>query len=172
MVSATVNPDNISVLVDMNTNSYETERSVKSIEKIDIGAKESAIKISKESGSGTEVEINTNQKDKCCLTDDQIINLANIGLKVQRYYCSIRDIEWGLKGQKYYLFQSRPVTHLNAYNEWELIHEFDSGHLDELEYNTKANLGEVMPGAMSPLSITSTLREMWTHVSVISLYIF
>lgn len=150
----------------MSANSYGTDRRVKSIGNIDIGAKESAIKISKEVGSGTEVQVNDGQKDKCCLSDEQIFKLANIGLKIQSYYGSIRDIEWGLKADKYYLFQSRPVTHLNAYNEWELTHEFDSGHLDELEYNTKANLGEVMPGAMSPLSITSTLREMWSQVSV------
>lgn len=167
VVSASVNPDNISLLVEMESNSLDSKSSVKSIDKMIIGGKESLIKIDRNSGSGTEIETNASAKDKCCLSDEQMKSLGEIGLKIQYYFGSARDIEWGLKDGKYYLFQSRPVTHLNSYNDWELTHEFDSGHLDETEYNTKANIGEVMPGALSPLNLTSISRTMWLHNSVI-----
>ena len=168
-MSASVNPDSIRLLVNMKSNSLDIKRSINSIEKIVIGAKETAIKINKSVGSGTEVETNASVADKCCLTEQQIRDLGEIGLKIQYYFNSRRDIEWGLKDGNYYLFQSRPVTHLNAFNDWELSHEFDTGHLDETEYLTKANLGEVMPGAISPLTITSVLRTMWLGISVIQM---
>ncbi|CAG2105604.1 unnamed protein product [Medioppia subpectinata] len=166
VVSATVNPDNISLLVDMESNSYDTQWDIKSIDSVVIGAKETAIRISKKSVSGgTEVEQNISVKDKCCLSDEQMRKLGEIGLKIQKCFGCERDIEWGLKDGKYYLFQSRPVTHLHAMNEWELSHELDTGHLDESEYNTRANLGEVMPGALSPLYLTSLTRAMWLSIS-------
>ena len=152
--------------MDIESNSLDSKRSVKCVDKLIIGAKESAIKINKDIGSGTEVESNALFADKCCLTEEEAQHLGQIGLKIQYCFGSERDIEWGLKDGDYYLFQSRPVTHLNSYNDWELSHEFDTGHLDETEYLTKANLGEVMPGALTPLNITSVFRMMWVHVSV------
>lgn len=38
------------------------------------------------------------------------------------------------------------------YTDWEISHEFDSPRPSEKEIWTKANLGEVVPGAMTPLT--------------------
>ncbi|XP_054162321.1 putative phosphoenolpyruvate synthase [Oppia nitens] len=165
VVSAAVNPDNISLIVDMEFNSYDNQRCIKSINDIIIGAKESVMKIKTDSGAGIEIQTNDSNASKCCLSDDQIKTLGEIGLKLQYYFGCERDIEWGLKDGLYYMFQSRPVTNLNAYNEWELTHEFDTGHLDEAEYNTRANLGEVMPGAISTLHMTAIFPAMWLQLS-------
>jgi pyruvate,water dikinase len=48
------------------------------------------------------------------LTDEEIVELARIGKKVEEHYGSIQDIEWAEEGGKFYLVQSRPVTTLQA----------------------------------------------------------
>ena len=56
--------------------------------------------------------------------------------------------------------QARPVTALDNWNDFELRHEFDSPIISNSEYFTKANTGEVLPGASSPLSVTVTSRAL------------
>lgn len=46
------------------------------------------------------------------------------------------------------------MTNLDRYTEWELMHEMDSGQASELEFFSRANLGEVMPFAMSHHALT------------------
>lgn len=43
------------------------------------------------------------------------------------------------------------MTNLERFNQWELMHEMDSAQPTETEYVTRANVGEVLPGAMSHL---------------------
>lgn len=42
-----------------------------------------------------------------------------------------------------YLLQSRPITTLNAFSNWELLHELDSPIMSEDEHSSFANVGEV-----------------------------
>lgn len=51
-----------------------------------------------------------------------------------------------------YLLQSRPITSLNQFSDWELIHEYDSAIMSEEDLCTTANVQEVVPGAICPLS--------------------
>lgn len=44
------------------------------------------------------------------LSDDQIIELAKLGARVELHYGGPQDIEWALLDGKFYLTQSRPVT--------------------------------------------------------------
>lgn len=53
-----------------------------------------------------------------------------------------------------YLLQSRPITTLNSWTEFELLHEFDVPILTHQELFTVSNVAEVMPGAITPLSNT------------------
>ncbi len=46
------------------------------------------------------------------LPDKQIIELAQIGLKLQKHYGRPQDIEWGMQGGKIYIVQTRPITTL------------------------------------------------------------
>ena len=54
--------------------------------------------------------------------------------------------------------KARPVTALDAWTDFELRHEFDSPILTNSDYFTKANTGEVAPGATSPLTVSTTIR--------------
>ncbi len=142
------------------------------MDSINVGAKETYIKINKSSGFGTQVKSNNGSPDKCSLSESEAIKLGEIGLRIHSYFESARDIEWGIKDGIFYLFQSRPVTNLDAYNEWELMHELDTGHTDQTEYNTRANVGEVMPGAQSHLYLTSIFKQLgvFTGVKITQLF--
>lgn len=44
------------------------------------------------------------------LTGNQIVELSNMALKIEKIYKESRDIEWCYKGNKLYILQSRPIT--------------------------------------------------------------
>ncbi|CCQ94198.1 putative phosphoenolpyruvate synthase [[Clostridium] ultunense Esp] len=54
--------------------------------------------------------------NKQCLSDEEIIELANYGLKIEEIYGSFQDIEWGYDKDtnKLYILQSRPITTLKG----------------------------------------------------------
>ena len=69
------------------------------------------------------------------------------------------------------MLQSRPITNLdNNFTDWEIMHELDLGHVSENEYLTKANIGEVMPGATSHLALTLSWRSLNVPMTVSWLY--
>ncbi|PAV13504.1 phosphoenolpyruvate synthase [Methanosarcina spelaei] len=49
---------------------------------------------------------------KQALSDDKILELAQLGQKIEKHYCSEQDVEWCLAGDKFYILQSRPITSL------------------------------------------------------------
>lgn len=46
------------------------------------------------------------------------------------------------------------MTSLNAYTSWELLHEFDTEIMSDDDLHTFGNVGEVMPQAATPLTIS------------------
>lgn len=67
----------------------------------------------KKSGSGNKkVDVLPELQEKQKLTDEQIIELAKIGLKIEDHYQFPQDTEWALEGGKIFMVQSRPVTTL------------------------------------------------------------
>ena len=56
-----------------------------------------------------------------CLTDDEIKELAEYGLKIEEMYGTVQDIEWGFDEitKKLYILQSRPITTLKGETEVE-----------------------------------------------------
>lgn len=92
---------------------------------------------------------------------DDLLNGAEIKLlyetakKIRTVFGEEKDIEWALKDGKLYLLQMRPIT-----TEIIDIEEFDrdddiSGHLF-----TKRNVGEMMPGAVTPLTLTTSAKAI------------
>jgi len=50
-------------------------------------------------------------QDKPSLTDKQIFQLTEYGLKIERHYNFPQDIEWAMdKDGNFYILQARPVT--------------------------------------------------------------
>jgi pyruvate,water dikinase len=46
------------------------------------------------------------------LTDDEVLELAELGLRVERHYGQPQDVEWAIAGGEIFLVQSRPITTL------------------------------------------------------------
>ncbi|MCF0061826.1 phosphoenolpyruvate synthase [Dyadobacter chenwenxiniae] len=98
LVSGLVNADNYKVL---NGQVFEKKISNKKLS------------INVVAGGGTrEQEIEIERQDKQALTDEQILELADIGRKIEAHFGSPQDIEWCLAGGTFYVVQSRPITTL------------------------------------------------------------
>ena len=48
------------------------------------------------------------------LSDDEVLELARLGLAVEAHYGKPQDMEWAMAGGKIYLVQSRPITAVGA----------------------------------------------------------
>lgn len=61
-------------------------------------------------GGNQELKLPESKQNRVKLTDEQIIELAQLGDKIQQHYRFPQDIEWALEDGKLYIVQSRPVT--------------------------------------------------------------
>ncbi|MBC8830302.1 phosphoenolpyruvate synthase, partial [Escherichia coli] len=74
-----------------------------------IATKKLAIYSLKEGGTETRI-LEKSQQTKQTLTDQQIIQLAKLGRKIEAYFGKPQDIEWCLAEGIFYIVQSRPIT--------------------------------------------------------------
>ena len=121
-----------------------------------VGSKQLKIVLD-ESGTRHE-QMETTESGTFCISDGTALRLGRLGVHLEKVFGGPRDVEFALVGGDIYLLQARPVTALDGWTEKELRHEFDTPILTEEDYVTKANTGEVCPGAGTPLSISTTLR--------------
>jgi pyruvate, water dikinase len=66
-----------------------------------------------ESGECMRKDIPANLSNKQKLTDEQILDLAEIGNQIEMHYDRPMDIEWAKEGDEMYIVQARPVTTLS-----------------------------------------------------------
>lgn len=109
--------------------------------------------------------------DDFCLTNDIVLKLAEIGIVLEKIYGNGRDIEWGLKDNRIYLLQSRPITSLNQFTDWELIHEFDTAIMSEEDLCTTCTVQEVMPGALCALTRHYQMTSMEEGISQVANFV-
>ncbi len=76
-----------------------------------ISTKKLAIYGLKEGGT-EETRIDAERQNMQTLTDEQILELAKTGRRIEAYFGSPRDIEWCLYENKIFIVQSRPITTL------------------------------------------------------------
>lgn len=89
------------------------------------------------------------------LGDDEIRLLYETGKSIRTVFGEDKDLEWAIKDGRLFLLQMRPIT-----TELIDIEEFDrdddlSGHLF-----TKRNVGEMMPGAVTPLTLSTSAKAI------------
>ncbi|CAL1271854.1 unnamed protein product [Larinioides sclopetarius] len=160
VVSGSVEPDTF-VLRKENNGNLE-------LYEVIVGAKHQKI-IMQDSGGTLIEDIDENSRSESCLSKETAIRLAKLSLKIEKFYKSTRDIEWGILNNEIYILQSRPVTNAAGETDNEIKHEFDAPLRCENEYFTVANVGEVMPGATSPLGmdvITKWFRYIFKRIAV------
>ncbi|MDR6550208.1 phosphoenolpyruvate synthase [Paenibacillus qinlingensis] len=76
-----------------------------------IATKKLAIYGRKEGGTETQ-QLQPEQQKVQTLTDQQILQLAQLGRQIESYFGSPQDVEWCLAEDTFYIVQSRPITTL------------------------------------------------------------
>ena len=64
-----------------------------------------------------EVDVPKKLREKQKISDEEIIELAKIGDKLQKHYYFPQDVEWAKEGKNLYIVQTRPVTTLKTTQE-------------------------------------------------------
>lgn len=89
------------------------------------------------------------------LSEEEVRLLYETGKRIRADFNAEMDLEWAISGGKLFLLQMRPIT-----TEVIDIEEFDRdddirGHLF-----TKRNVGEMMPGAVTPLTLSTSAKAI------------
>ncbi len=103
-----------------------------------------------------ELEVPTEKQDIPSLTDEQIAQLARLGLEIEDFYSAPQDIEWALVNDEFYVLQSRPITVRGVASEVEQLRAEEIRKLREMAEDTGTvwcgfNLSETLP---APLPMT------------------
>lgn len=144
-----VEPDTVIIERDWND--------ILTIESIEIGKKYQKITMTKESGTIIK-ELSDEEIRKNSISNRIALNLAKVGVNLENLFQNARDIEWAIIDEKIFLLQSRPITSLDNWTDFELTHELDSIAPVENDILTFANVGEVFPGVTSPLTISTFVK--------------
>ena len=108
-------------------------------------ANQSVVLVTDEEGGVREEPLPPDQCDRPVLSDEQLLELAELGYKVQSLYGYPQDVEWALVDGEFVLLQARPLTSFS----------FDP----ELGQWTSGNYREVLPGFASPLAMSLSLEH-------------
>lgn len=63
-------------------------------------------------GKDLRIELSEAEGSARVLTDEEVLELARLALRVEQHYGSPQDMEWAHDGKAFYLVQSRPITTL------------------------------------------------------------
>ncbi|KAK3608147.1 hypothetical protein CHS0354_034105 [Potamilus streckersoni] len=88
-----------------------------------------------------------------CLQDDMALKISKVGILIEAHFGCHVDVEWAIAEGCLYVLQARPIVCVLGETEEELMHEFDTPVVDMKECLTTGNIGEMLPGAASPLTI-------------------
>lgn len=91
-----------------------------------------------------EVEVAPDKQNIACLTDQQVLQLRDLGLQIAKTYQVPQDIEWCLKDDTFYILQARPVTSLPPLNSDE----------DDVVIWDNSNIQESYCGVTTPLTFS------------------
>lgn len=125
-----------------------------------IGEKAFKIVLDSKKGRGSRrATLSEEEGGKPSLSPDQVSELVRAARRVEEQYDSPQDIEWAFRGGELFILQSRKITtgvvDVEDKTPGEWVSEFDSTVDPDYPEYTLANISEVMPGVLTPLSITS-----------------
>ncbi|XP_071037422.1 rifampicin phosphotransferase isoform X4 [Parasteatoda tepidariorum] len=145
VVSASEEPDTIEIKRNPNDQLFIMNKV--------IGAKNRRTVAAQDMDGTRSEDVPAEKRQDCCLPDEKALMLADLAVTVEKYYRLHQDIEWGFWKNGLYIFQSRPVTTGCGETDFEIDHELDAPMRTENEFFSVTNVAEVMPGAMSTLSL-------------------
>ncbi len=68
--------------------------------------------VADDAGGDRRVDLSPAEGGRRVLSDDEALDLARLGLRVERHYGAPQDTEWAIAGGEIFLVQSRPITTL------------------------------------------------------------
>lgn len=118
------------------------------------GCKSFQIELDPEKGIGSrKIKLSGDKANAPCLVSKQIAELADFALRIEKHYGRPQDIEWAYVGGKLNILQSRRIKWIEPEpDEW--VSEFDTRLKDPPHTFTSSNIGEVLPGVLTPLSFS------------------
>jgi pyruvate,water dikinase len=107
VVSGSVTPD-----------TYYVDKKNNSIQSVSIGEKK-VMFVKDKNGDTIETEVPENLRKKRVLSENELIELTEMGKRIQAHYKAPQDTEWAFHDKKLFMLQSRPITTLgdSAYTE-------------------------------------------------------
>lgn len=101
-------------------------------------------------------KLDLNQKNKSSLTEKEILAVADLAYRVECFQKCPVDIEWAFENGELYLLQARPVTtsakQASLYPPEDWAPDINTPIDPRFPLYSSGNIGEVMPGCMTPLS--------------------
>lgn len=109
-----------------------------------ISIKKLAIYALKDGGTKSQA-LSAEEQNRQVLTDEQILQIEQLGRKIEAHFGSPQDIEWCLVDDIFYIVQSRPITTLYPIPE-----------TNDAENNVYISVGhqQMMTDAMKPLGLS------------------
>ncbi len=106
-----------------------------------------------------ETKVKKSLQDKPKLTEDQIIELARIGLKIHEHYYFPQDIEWAYEKGEFYITQTRPITTLNQQKSTKQEAVVDESVISQMRLLLTGS--PASPGLISgPVKILSSAKQI------------
>lgn len=87
---------------------YEVNKKTLSISSKSISQQQ--VMLIKKDGTSKEVKVNSTTGKKQKISDDDIMKVAKVGLKLEKHYYFPQDVEWAIEKGSVYIVQTRPVT--------------------------------------------------------------
>ncbi|CAH4030934.1 unnamed protein product [Pieris brassicae] len=158
VVSGMVEPDTVEVKRSMD--------GTVSIAHIEVGSK--AQRVVAREGKVESEDVCEGERKAPCLSEEEIMKLARLGMLQEQLWGAGRDIEFAIgKDGTIYLLQARPITSLEAWTEEELLHELDFPVMSDDELITFANVGEVLPKPFTALSYDLVISPLERGISAL-----
>ena len=100
---------------EVNPDRYVVDKVTLDVIERSISGKEIEYRFDPAAGKVVAAAIEGERRSRACLTDDDVIALAEVGKRIERHYGSPQDVEWALEGESsgsgaLYVLQSRPET--------------------------------------------------------------
>jgi len=112
----------------------------------------------REEGGTEQKEIEPDKQNLAALSDEQVVELENIGRRLEEHFGCPQDIEWCLADDSFYIVQSRPITALYPIPE--------AGKTQENHVYVSVGHQQMMTDPMKPLGLSVFLLTTFAPMRI------
>ena len=90
---------------------YEIDKATLKLKEARVSHKNFKI-VRDQKGENIRIDLSSKEAEQKVLSEEEIMEIAKLGLKIEEHYGSPQDTEWAIEGDNSYMVQSRPITTL------------------------------------------------------------